>query len=236
VSFFVEHYWVVRWDLRDCAPFTSENLPYPSVHVVLEYERSRVMGVTTGKFRQTLNGQGFVFGIKFKPGGFHPFLGGSVARITDRSAPLRGLLNDGLVLEAEVLSAGDDALMVERADSFLEHNLPDQDPQIAMLTSIVDRVAADRSIVRVDQVVADVGLGRRGLQRLFREYVGVSPKWVIQRYRLFEAAERLTAGDADGTRVAHELGYFDQAHFIRDFKAMVGRSPREYVRELSGVA
>ncbi len=62
----------------------------------------------------------------------------------------------------------------------------------------------------------------------------MTPKWVIQRYRLFEAAEQLAAGHTDGVRVAHELGYFDQAHFIRDFKALVGRSPLEFARNLTG--
>ena len=76
--------------------------------------------------------------------------------------------------------------------------------------------------------IPECGASARGLQRLFREYVGVSPKWVMQRYRLFEAAERLAAGGVDGAQVAQELGYFDQAHFIHDFKAMVGRSPLEF--------
>ena len=57
---------------------------------------------------------------------------------------------------------------------------------------------------------------------------------MIQRYRLFEAAERLTSGEADGAMLAQELGYFDQAHFIRDFKAMVGKPPQAYARTLVG--
>ena len=61
----------------------------------------------------------------------------------------------------------------------------------------------------------------------------MSPKWVIQRYRLFEAAGRLSSGQADGAQLAHELGYFDQAHFIRDFKAMVGKTPLVFVRDLA---
>ena len=80
-----------------------------------------------------------------------------------------------------------------------------------------------------------IGTGPRvaHFEALFREYVGVTPKWVIQRYRLFEAAERLASGQADGAQLAHELGYFDQAHFIRDFKAMVGKSPLAFARDLN---
>ena len=60
----------------------------------------------------------------------------------------------------------------------------------------------------------------------------MSPKWVIRRYRLHEALERVNAGHrVDWAALAAELGYFDQAHFIRDFKALVGRTPAEYGRE-----
>jgi AraC-like DNA-binding protein len=61
-------------------------------------------------------------------------------------------------------------------------------------------------------------------QRLFRRYVGVGPKWVLQRYRLHAAIERLARRrDTDRTRFALELGYF--AHVIADSRAVVGRSP-----------
>jgi AraC-like DNA-binding protein len=234
VGFFVEHYWIVRWDLRGRQPFTSQSLTYPSVHVVLERGRSRVVGVQTARFQQPLRGEGLVFGIKFNPGGFHPFVGAEVSRLTNQSVPLAPLLAFGPLLEADVLGVShDDALMVARAEEVLRRNLPEQDERIPLLSGIVEAIATDRSIVLVDQLVSRMDMPKRGLQRLFREYVGVSPKWVIQRYRLFEAAERLSAGEVDDAQLARELGYFDQAHFIRDFKAVVGRSPQAFVRDLA---
>ena len=81
------------------------------------------------------------------------------------------------------------------------------------------------------------GLSARSLQRLFRRYVGVGPKWVLQRYRLHEAAERIADGEGgDWAAFALELGYFDQAHFIKDFKALVGCSPAEYAAICASVA
>jgi AraC-like DNA-binding protein len=74
-------------------------------------------------------------------------------------------------------------------------------------------------------------LTTRTLQRLFATYVGVSPKWVIQRYRLHEAAEQLAADPSiNQASLAAELGYSDQAHFVRDFKRIVGMTPAAYAK------
>lgn len=73
---------------------------------------------------------------------------------------------------------------------------------------------------------------RTSLQRRFRDYVGVGPKWVLQRYRLHDAAERMASGQvADWARVALDLGYFDQAHFVNDFRAAIGKPPAEYAAD-----
>ena len=71
----------------------------------------------------------------------------------------------------------------------------------------------------------------RGLQRLFAEYVGIGPKWVIRRYRLHEVTARMAAGRAiDWAALAADLGYADQGHFIRDFKTMFGEPPTWYAQ------
>jgi len=229
---FVEHYWTVRWDLRDRAPFTSQTLPYPSVHLVLERGDWYLTGVPTTRFDRTLSDQGAVFGIKFLPGGLRPLIADSVSALTDQV-----LLGSDVVPFAAELSQRlprqdwTDATMLAGVESIVAAHLPEPDPRTELVAHLVSAIAEDRAIVRVEQIVAQSGLSQRALQRLFREYVGVSPKWVLQRYRLLEAAERLAAGETDGARVAHELGYFDQAHFIRDFKAIVGRSPGAFGAE-----
>src|SRR5690242_13628746 len=50
VAFFVEHYWVVAWDLRNHDPYRQENIPHPCVHLVFEPGNSRIVGVMTGRF------------------------------------------------------------------------------------------------------------------------------------------------------------------------------------------
>jgi AraC-like DNA-binding protein len=102
---------------------------------------------------------------------------------------------------------------------------------VPLVNRVVDQVVADRDVTRVADVTDRTGIGTRRLQRLFATYVGVPPKWVIRRARLHEAVERLDRGDeVDLAFLARELGYFDQAHFTRDFRSAVGRPPTAYAR------
>lgn len=226
----VEHHWRVRWHVDE--PYVQHTLSNASVHLCVERGNSRIQGVVTGRFTRTLVGTGRVFGVKFRPAGFHPFLGSSLAALADATLPVAAVFGaGGDTLVGRMLELEDDAELVAAAEAFLADRQPPADPNVAEVNRIAARIVADRRITRVDQLVAVTGTGKRTLQRLFSEYVGVSPKWVIQRYRLHEAADRL-AEDRDVTlaELALELGYFDQAHFVRDFKAIVGRPPAAYAR------
>lgn len=83
----------------------------------------------------------------------------------------------------------------------------------------------------VDDVATRFHLHPRKLQRLFHRHVGVGPKWIIVRKRIREAAERLRTGKGvDPAALAVDLGYYDQAHFIGDFRTLVGTTPERYAR------
>ncbi|HET6331137.1 MAG TPA: helix-turn-helix domain-containing protein [Holophagaceae bacterium] len=227
---FVAHFWSVAWDLRGCEPRVQETLPHPAVHIVFEPGNTRVGGVARGRFSRRLEGQGHAFGIKFHPAGFHPFFGEPLSVLTDTLKTLPELFGDpGQALEDAVLGAEDDAVRIELAETFLRAWHPEPDPRVELLNRIAARIAEDREIRLVEDISERFSLGTRTLQRLFGRYVGVSPKWVIQRYRLHEALAQVDQGHpVDWASLALDLGYFDQAHFIKDFKALVGRTPASY--------
>lgn len=69
---------------------------------------------------------------------------------------------------------------------------------------------------------------------MFLEYAGVSPTWVLRRYRLLDAAEAVRGGQVvSWAGVAADLGYADQAHLSRDFHSAIGKPPAAYVASLS---
>jgi len=228
----VEHYWSVSWDLRGLPAQQQETLPHPNVQFVVEPGLTAIYGVHTGRFIRQLEGKGCVFGIKFKAGGFFPFYRASVSNVMDGSLePSRVFGDDALRFERDVFASVDIDAMSTAAERLLLAHLPPSDPNVAHVSTWVSSIATDRSLTSVEELASRTGLTKRALQRLFNQYVGVGPKWVITRYRLHEAVAQLQAGTPIvWTELALALGYFDQAHFIRDFRKLVGRSPTEYVR------
>jgi AraC-like DNA-binding protein len=226
----VERHWLVHWDLPAGRRASVTLLPHPCVNVVFDRGQVAIAGVGRERFTYEFAGEGRVFGVKFRPGAFLPFLGGPVSQLTDQMRPLAALWGASAERFATDLahSASLDAL-VATAERHLRAHWPAPDPEVAAVGRIVHALLYDRSIRRVDDVTVRFGLSARSLQRLFQRYVGVSPKWVLQRYRLHEAAARLAEGTS-GTwaEVAVELGYFDQSHFIRDFTRAVGMTPVAY--------
>lgn len=235
---YVEHYWAVEWDLRGLMPERAETLPHPSVHLIFERDgagretSSRVAGVSRGKFSRELSGRGGVIAAKFRPGGFYPFVNRDISTFTDQVIPVAEIFAAvGDAAARSVFAAGDDAARISVLESFLRELQPVADEQVPRVTAMVYAIARDRDTTKVEDLVGRYGLNVRAVQRLFAKYVGVSPKWVIQRYRLHEAAEQLASNSAlNQTDLALSLGYSDQAHFSRDFKAVVGTPPAAYAR------
>jgi AraC-like DNA-binding protein len=233
LALWIDHYWLVRWDLRGCEPYTAETLPHPNLQVIFEKGQSAVSGVFTGKFSRTLQGKSHVFGIKFNPGAFRPFLKAAASSLSNRTVPIKRVFGNGRALNAlETLLTGSSAkegTMIAATEAFFLARIPATDETVTLAGVMVKRIFQEPDIKTVDDLVERTGIGKRTLQRIFSEYVGATPKWVIRRYRLHELVEKFNSGSpVNWPDLALELGYFDQAHLINDFKSIVGYSPTQY--------
>jgi AraC-like DNA-binding protein len=233
---FVHHYWSVRWELR--APFCADTLPHPAGRIELvEQDGTRlahVVGVRTGRFAMQHTGVGQFFGVQFRAGALQPLLQARepMAALTDRALPVARVLGGGADTWASAVRAapGIEA-QVALTEAFLLTRLPSIPPEVARMRDLMETIAADRSLRRVEQVAGLLGLDHRSLQRRFRRFVGVHPKWVIQRYRLLEAVAQLGAVDRPSlAALATSLGYADQAHFQHEFRIVTGTTPGSFRR------
>lgn len=241
LSAWVEYYWSLRWDLPAGASFLSQTLPHPSCNVSVEratHPRPEVgldpvvvTGVVTRRFDVDARGSARILGIKFRPGGLVALAGGRARDWTDRVVPARTVLPGAACDELAVLDLDDDLPdVVRRVEAALAGVRPDAvDPRYDQLLTLVADMLEDRSLVSVAQVEERHGLSARTLQRRFTDYVGVGPKWVLARYRMHDAVAEIDGGyDGPLTDLAHRYGWFDQAHFIRDFVDLVGVTPGQY--------
>jgi AraC-like DNA-binding protein len=227
----VERHWVVTWDLRDRPPYRQEVVTHPCVNLAFEPGGAAgVFGVQRRPDARLLSGRGWAVGTKFRPGGFSGFYGRPVHELTDRAAALEDIFGAaGAELARDGAAAPDAAARIACVEAFLRARMPLPDPEVELVHAVVADMLHVDPAATVAEVARRHAVSTRTLQRLFRRHVGVGPKWVLRRYRLHEAAEQLAAGErGDWTRLALDLGYFDHAHFIRDFRAVVGRSPAEY--------
>lgn len=231
---YIEQYWVTEWDLRGEAPYQQVILAHPNINMVNMQGNTRIYGISPATSSQLLEGQGSALGVKFQPAGFYPFWQQPVANLTSQSLDFREVFgNDVQLLELDLLANGDEEEQVLLLESFFLERKPAEDRHVALLNGMVHTIMNESDILRVGDLVIRFGIHMRTLQRLFNRYVGMSPKWVIQRYRLHEAADRIEReGFTDWSRLSLELGYYDQAHFIKDFKAMIGRSPEDYIQAM----
>ena len=238
---FVDYYWIVRWDLRGEPDFEQTILPHPNVHLAFEELGAGIFGVVNGLFTRRLSGLGKGMGVRFHPGGFHPFWGASISQLTGRVVPAIRHFGPAVEHARKMIMApgAGDLEMISHAEALLCSVRPDPDPAARHAADLVVMITGDpaprpeaqanSAPRRVSQLSVASGLTARSLQRLFAEYVGVSPKWVMRRARLHEAAQRASGGEPiDWAELAADLGYADQAHLSRDFTATLGVSPTKY--------
>jgi AraC-like DNA-binding protein len=230
----VDAYWMVDWHLPAAEPYVHESLPDPAMHLVLQAGQSRLAGVCTSRFTHTLKGTGRIFGARFRPAGFHAYAQVAASSCTDRVIPVEQLFGAaGTGVEREVLATDprDDAAAVAVVEEFLRSVARDPHRHVDLVQRVFNSISADRSIRRVEHLVERFHVSARTLQRLFATCIGVSPTWVIRRQRLIEAADRVIDGSADDwAGLAADLGYFDQAHLVNDFRTVVGRPPGAHAR------
>jgi AraC-like DNA-binding protein len=189
-------------------------------------------GANTVSRRLGFTGRVELMGVRFHEGGAYPFLGVPLNELRNEVALMDALDGAGLrVLHARLYEAGSVTARVQLLEEWLIGQLArgaTRDPLIPASLAMLRNPEGPRPIPHVAQELA---ISQRQLERLFLRQVGMSPKQYAQLVRV-EAA-RLALKQAQGARaagIAADMGYFDQAHFIREFSAVVGMTPQAYLQ------
>ena len=226
VADLVEQHWIVTWACGQ-RPIRREVLPDPCVNLSVEPAGRFLYGVGSVRSVRELEGDGMVIGTKFRPGGFSGFLSRPMSELTGRVLTLPEAFGDrGERFDAALAGAPGISDVIAEVTRFLQAGRPEPDPERQLAIDIARAMGVASPGTQVTQIAAQFAVSPRTLQRLFARHVGATPKQVLQRFRRQRAVDRVSEGTgASLAEIAAELGYSDQSHLARDFRATLGRGP-----------
>ncbi|CAM3680163.1 AraC family transcriptional regulator [Occultella aeris] len=240
----VERFWIPVWSVPPGHEAPQRVLQYPHCLFVITNTYARFYGVVSGLSTTTLTGNGWAVGVMCAPSAGHLLTGRSISEYTDAYVPIADVLGatgEPLVERVRAAMASEPAAPTAHGEAMAAYTdvlrgyLP-VDEDGLLINAVVAFVERNPDVLRVAQVCAEFDLTERSLQRLVRRRVGLSPKWLIQRRRLQEAAQRLREQPSSLAEVAAVLGYADQAHFSRDFTRVTAVTPGEFAKTWAGGA
>lgn len=173
----------------------------------------------------TLQAGEFQMGVRFRSGMAAAFIPVPGNEMTDRLLPLHDVWGKKVHRLSEQFgeARSADECITLLAGHLVDPAQPDVVQKVS--ASIVDRSGQ----VRVDELAFDAGLSARQLRRLFIEQMGLSPKHFSRVIRFRHSLSRLRESRrGDWAEVALECGYYDQAHFINEFREFSGYTPSEF--------
>lgn len=242
---YVQCFWGMT--ARASAPLPHRVLPDGCIDILMDLgsgggrearpsSRLRVVGAMQRAAVVPLSGEVCSVGIRFRPGGAHPFLRLPVHELTDGQLALASLWShvarewEERLWETEGLRA-----RLALLEQLLLRRLPPASPDAA-LAHVVGLIRAARGRLQVESLEDVLGVGSRQLERRFRATVGLAPKVLCRIERMQHAAALLQhRSEISGAELALAAGYYDQAHLIREFRALTGLSPGAYARERTQV-
>ena len=191
-----------------------------------------VQGPTSGATKYKATGQLHLFGIGLLPKGWATLIGEPADRFADDVVDLGAVVGMSAdVALAEMIEARDDGERVAAADRFFLGLLTRSRSVPLWFTRLTDDWLTGSANPDVDALVRKSGMSARSVERMAKRIYGASPKLLSRKYRALNAAVRLGNGEIGGWTDIAEDAFYDQPHFIREFKQFIGLTPTRFMIE-----
>ncbi len=196
------------------------------------HPNAMVMGQRTKSFDILPIGNVDTFAICFYPIGFANFVKMPLENLVDKETPISELFGqvEANILEQQMIKANGTTQRIDIIEAFLLKLLNDKTTIINIVKSTVGVLLKSNGTKHINDILTDDISKRRQLERHFRKQIGISPKQLSKAIRLQATLNMLLNKKSETlTDIAYESDYFDQNHFIKDFKDLVGVTPKEYL-------
>ena len=173
------------------------------------------------------------FVVRFHPSGFLPFTTIPIKEMENTAVPIATLFGDeGAEIGESILKAKDTSERIRLIESFLLKRLTDKKTIDFVVQSTIETIIEANGKFTVNECSQKLNINRRQLARKFSSAIGLSPKQLAKTMRIQAALKTLLVKEVPSlTDLAYENEYFDQAHFIKDFKEFTGLTPKEFYGE-----
>jgi AraC-like DNA-binding protein len=191
-----------------------------------------ILGLFTQPYEVRFSGRVKVFAIRFKPEGFYNIFGVPASEFKERYEDMtlvkcNGFRDFGNRIREEKSVAS----MINRVEIYLLKSLQDNKIDMSYVNLAAQLIRSTKGI-KIDELSNKVFISKRQLEREFKSKIGISPKHYLRLTRINEVLRFLSSKQSiDLTSVAYHCGYFDQAHFIHDFKRITGKNPTIFIKQ-----
>ena len=189
-----------------------------------------VIGQLTETLEIQPSGRTDIFSTRFHPGGFKPFCTFPIREMNNRAVPLGEIWKkEGDKLQSEMFDATILEQKIQIVESFLLRHLSSRSVVDHVIHDTITTIVSAHGQLPVHQLASEQHINRRSLERRFASEVGLSPKQLSKVVRLQATVNDLFNQKFDKlTDLTYHHGYYDQAHFIRDFKEFTGLTPKKF--------
>lgn len=176
-------------------------------------------------------GKCHLFGVCFLPGGYLPCASFPAQALADRCKDAEDLWGAEIKgIAGRLRDKPDDAqAKIDILNRFFQRQIGLPSPDYRILFSSIRMIRQSGGRLPIEILALELKIKRRRLERIFNRMVGISPKKISNLIRIKNAISCMTDPSFDGwAGLANDAGYFDQAHFIREFKTVTGMTPAAY--------
>lgn len=195
--------------------------------------RSFIHGQITEYIEVEPTGSVKIFSARFQPGGLQRFIDFEVGELTGITKSVAEIWGDaGNALEKAIMATESDTGKIEVLERFLTERSKQSKIHDAYAEYCVNELVGSNGAASVDDIAENLHIGRRQLERKFVAAVGLPPKMLARILRFQHTLHLIENREfVSFTQVAYDGGFYDQAHFIKDFRQFTGLNPKKYFSE-----
>jgi hypothetical protein len=194
--------------------------------------RAMVLGQITEPFYVQPTGYVNSFAVRFYPYGFANFVTVPIIELANKETPIDQLFGESTsrTLTESIIAAADSKDRIGMLEGFFRDRLSEKSTIDHIVKTTIDAMLLTKGSTPINSILKDDPSKRRQLERKFTRQIGISPKQLGRVIRLQTALKMLlNRQDESFTSIAYESEYYDQAHFIKDFKEFTGTTPKEFL-------